>query len=451
MATISSPGIGSGLDVSSIVSQLVALERRPIELLQQASTKLTTRLSSFGLIQSYMGNLQSVAAQLAKPDEFWGRVTAGSSDASAVGVSAPASTTPASYSIEVTTLATAQSLSTAAGAITDSSNVGAGTLTITRGGTPVAINVADGTSLSALRDQINAAKAGVNASIVQDTGGPRLVLTGSDTGQANSVTVGVSGATGQLTALAWPGAMNEDRPAANAVLKINGLQISAASNELKDVVDGLSLSLKKTTTSPVQVTIGNDTAALRKGVNDFVSAYNELSRYLTTQTRYDESSRQAGALQGDRAAVSLQNSLRNLVQQPSTASATYARLSDLGLEVQRDGTLKVNDSKLDAALANPAEVAKAFSTLGTGFAQRFKALADGVVATDGPLTSRTAGLRESLRRNEKDRQRLEDRVARVQERITRQYSALDTNLNRLNGLSSYVQQQITAWNRSDDS
>jgi flagellar hook-associated protein 2 len=451
MATISSPGIGSGLDVRSIVSQLVALERRPITLLQETNARLTTRLSSFGLIQSYMGNLQSVAAQLSKATEFWGRISATSSDAASVGVSAPAATAPASYSIEVTRLASAQSLSTAAGAISNAANVGAGTLTITRGGTPVVIDVADGTSLAALREQINGAQAGVTAAIVQDSGGPRLVLTGSDSGQGNGVTIGVSGATGQLAALAWPGALTEDRPAADAVLKINGMQISAASNTLTNAVDGLTLTLTKTTTAPVQVSVGTDTAALRKGVVDFVNAYNEVSRYLSTQTRYDESSRSAGALQGDRAAIGLQTSLRNLVQQPSTASATYGRLSDLGLEVQRDGTIKINDSKLDAAMANPSEVAKAFSTLETGFGQRFKALTDAFVASDGPLSSRTSGLRESLRRNEKDQQRLEDRVARVQERITRQYSALDTNLNRLNGLSSYVQQQIANWNRSSES
>lgn len=446
---LSSPGIGSGLDVKSIVSQLVALERRPIELLQTQKTKLTTQLSSFGLLQSYMGNLQSVAGQLGSA-AFWTKVNASSSDASAVTVSAPAASAAARYSIEVTSLATAQSLSTAAGAITDASNLGSGTITITRGGTPVAISVADGTSLTALRDQINAAGAGVRAAIVQDTLGPRLVLSGSDTGAANAVTVAVSGASGQLTALTYPGNMTQDRAAANAVLKVNGLEISNASNTLTDVVDNLTLTLVKPTTGPMQVTVGTDTATLRKGITDFVSAYNEINRYLATQTKYDEASKVAGALQGDRTAVALQGRLRNLLQQSSSASAVYGRLSDLGLEMQRDGSIKVNDSRLDAALANPSEVALAFSTLETGFGSRFKALADGVVGSEGLLTSRTSGLRESIRRNEKDQQRLEDRVARVQERITRQYSALDASLNKLSGLGNYVDQQITNWNKRDN-
>ncbi len=448
--SISSPGIGSGLDVKTIVAQLVAIEQQPITALQTKKDKLTTQLSSFGLLQSYVGNLQSVAGQLGKTD-FWGSVTATSSDTSAVSVTAPASTAAASYSIEVVKLATSQSLSSAAGAITDASNLGAGTITITRGGTAVAIAVVDGTSLTAVRDQINAAKAGVSAAIVQDGSGPRLVLTGTDTGLVNAVTVGVSGASGQLATLAYPGAMTQDRAAVDAVLKVNGLQISSPTNTLNKVVGDLSLTLSKVTTSPVQLTIGTDTAGLRKGITDFADAYNQINSYLATQTKYDDTSKAAGALQGDRTAISLQARLRGLLQESSAASTTYPRLSDLGLELQRDGSLKVNDTKLDAALSNPGEVARAFSTASTGFGVRFKALTDGMIGTDGMLSSRAEGLRASISRNDKDQQRLADRVASYQARITREYSALDTSLNTLTSLNNYVQQQITYWNKTGNS
>ncbi len=445
--SISSPGIGSTLDVQSIVTQLVALERRPIEVLQAQKTKLTTQLSSFGLLQSYVANLQSAAGQLAKAD-FWTRNSASSSDPATIAVSAQASAVPASYSIEVLTLASAQSLSTAQGAITDASNLGTGTITITLGAVAVPIAIADGTSLAQVRDRINSAAAGVSAAIIQDGTGPRLVLTGTKTGAANAVSVAVTGASGQLAALAYPGAMSQDRAGADAVIKINGLQISSASNALSSAVDGLSLTLNKTTVGPVQVRVGNDTASLKKGITDFASAYSEISRYLASQTRYDEATKVAGALQGDRSAVSLQNRLRSLLQQSSPASAVHDQLSDLGLELQRDGSIKVNDSKLDAALAKPAEVALAFSTLQTGFGQRFKALSDSVLGSDGLLTTRSSGLRDLIARNDKDRQRLEDRVARVQARLTAQYSALDASMNKLNALDTYVQQQITNWNKT---
>ena len=444
---ISSPGIGSGLDVNSIVTQLVELERRPIAQLQAQKTKLNTQLSSIGLLQSYMANVQSIAGQLGKAD-FWTKSVASSGDPTAVGATALASATPASYSIEVIALAAAQSLSTAPGAITDASNLGAGTITITRGATATPIAIADGSSLAAVRDKINAAKAGVNAAIVQDNGSPRLVFTASDSGVANAVTVAVTGATGQLNALNYPAGMTQDRPPADAVVKINGLQIGSPKNNLTGVVDGLNLNLLKAGTGPVQVTVGNDSAAMKKGINDFISAYNEASKYLSAQTKYDEAAKVAGALQGDRSAVGLLNRLRATLQQTSTASAVHDRLGDIGLELQRDGSIKLNAAKLDAALTDPAELSRAFTTLQSGFGQRFKALADSVLGTDGLLTTRNNGLRDSIARNDKDQKRLEDRVARVQERLTRQYSALDNSLNSINGLGNFVQQQITNWNKS---
>ena len=443
---ISSPGIGSGLDVGSIVSQLVDLERRPIVQLQERKAKFTTQLSSIGLLQSYMANLQSAAGQLGKSD-WWTKNVASSSEPTAVSVSAVAGALPASHSIEVLSLAASPSLSTAPGAITNAADVGSGTLTLSRGSTSVPITIATGTSLAGVRDQINAAKAGMTASIVMDAGSPRLVVTGTDTGAANTIGIAVSGASGQLAALAYPGSMGQDRAAADAVLKINGLQIASASNKLSGVVEGMTLTLAKVTTAPVQVSIGNDIASMRKGVTDFVSAFNEIAKYLATQTRYDDATKAAGPLQGDRSALGLQNRLRSLVQQTSTASTQLDRLGDIGLELQRDGTLKVDNAKLDAALADPAEMSRAFTTLQSGFGQRFKLLADSVLGNDGLLTTRSNGLRDSIARNDKDQQRLQDRVARVQERLTRQYAALDTSLNRLNGLDSYVKQQITNWNR----
>ncbi len=445
---ISSPGLGSGLDVTSIVSQLVELERRPIVQLQERKAKFTTQLSSIGLLQSYMANVQSAAGQLGKSD-WWTKNVASSSEPTAVSVSASPGATPASHSIEVLSLATSHSLSTAAGAITNAADIGSGTLTLTRGATSVNLSIAAGTSLAGVRDQINAAKAGMTASIVMDAGSPRLVLTGTDTGAANAIGIAVGGASGQLAALAYPGSMGQDRAAADAVLKINGLQITSASNKLSSVVEGMTLTLSKVTTAPVQVSIGNDIAGMRKGVTDFVSAFNEIAKYLASQTRFDDATKAAGALQGDRSAVGLQNRLRALVQQSSSASTRLDRLGDIGLELQRDGTLKVDNAKLDATLADPAEMSRAFATLQSGFGQRFKLLADSVLGNDGLLTTRSNGLRDAIARNDKDQQRLLERIGRVQERLTRQYAALDTSINRLNGLDSYVKQQITNWNRDN--
>jgi flagellar hook-associated protein 2 len=445
---LSSPGIGSGLDVNGIVSQLVDLERRPVTLLEQTKAKLTTQLSSFGLLNSYLGNLQSVVNQLTSAS-FWTRNSATSSDTGSVSVNADASAAAGSYSIEVTSIAVAQSQATpatGAGGFADPTNVGGGTINVTVKGTTVPITIAADSSLAAVRDQINSAKAGVTASIIQDGSGPRLVLTASDTGVVNAVTIDGSGTTGQLqTALAG---LTTIRPAADAVMRINGLQVSSPSNQLQNVIDGVSLTVSKVTTGPVQVSVASDKAALTKGITDFVAAYNDIVKFLGAQTRYDEATKTAGALQGDSTAVGLLNRLRSMVQQPSSASSVFQRLGDFGLSLQRDGTLKVDDSKLAAALSDRAEAAKAFSSTGNGLALGFKALVDGMLGASGALTSRTESLRERIKRNEREQERLEDRIERVRERLLKQYSALDSNLSRLNALDKYVAQQVTNWNKS---
>jgi flagellar hook-associated protein 2 len=453
---LSSPGIGSGLDVNNIVSQLVAIERRPIELLQTQKTKLDTQLSSYGLLQSYMVNVQSAAGVLAGAD-FWRKTTATSSAADAVSVTSAATATAASYRVEVSQLAQAHSLSSEAFAAGPAAVVGTGTLRIQVGDSDVSVVIGEADqTLEGIRNKINGADAGVTATILRDAGGARLVIAGKASGAANAVTITAPvDDTGGLAALTFSdppavGGMTQRLAPQNAAFSVNGLPLESATNTLTDVIDGVSLTLAKSGSGPVDITVGNDTAGLRKGITAFVTAYNEANRYLAQQTRFDPGSSTAGALQGDRAAVSLQSKLRTLVQEASGASASFARLSDIGLELQRDGSLKVNETKLNAALADPAGLAAAFSTADTGFGQRFKALADSVVGTQGLLTTRTEGLRESITRNTKDQQRYEDRVERTRERLLRQYSALDASLNQLNGLGSFIEQQITNWNRSYD-
>ena len=446
---LSSPGIGSGLDVSSIVTQLVALERKPIEALALQKTRLTTELSSYGLLQSYMANIQSAAERLTSPT-FWGQTGATSSAPDAVTASVAAGALPGSYQVSVGKLALATALSSeafAAGALFD-----AGTLTVSVGASAVAVEIAAGDTLETLRSKINAGQAGVSASIVRDAAGARLLITGNQTGAANAVTLTTSA--GNLKALSYPpdGAPSMTRrvAAGDAELQVGGIPLTSASNVLVGVIDGVTLTLTKESAAPVALTIATSTDALRKGIQDFVAAYNEANRYLAQQTRYDDATAKAGPLQGDRAAVGLQQKMRSLAQQSSTAAPAFGHLSDLGLELQRDGSLKVNDTRLTSALAQPAALGVAFGTATSGFAQRFKALADGAVGSSGTLTSRSSGIKDSIRRNERDQQQLEDRVARTQARLTRQYSALDTNLNRLNGLSTYMNQQITNWNKTSN-
>jgi flagellar hook-associated protein 2 len=474
MSSISSPGIGSGLDVNSIVTQLVALERQPVTDLQTKATAIQAQLSSYGLLQSYTSNVADIADKLSKPD-FWTSTTATSSDAGSVAVSASANAAAGVYQVVVTQLAKAQALASKAFAASTTAP-GSGTLhlqvgswdsgltTFTPDGAKPAVDIAiaAGDSLDTVRTKINAAKAGVTASIVNDASGARLVLTSTSTGAANAVRItttdddGVDTDAAGLSALAFDppsaaGQMSRVQEAKNAAATINGLAVASASNTLSNLIDGVTLTLSKETTS-AQVNVAQDTATLKKAVADFAKAFSDINTYISAQTKYDASTKKAGPLQGDRATLSVQSTLRGVFLDNGTASAVYSRLSAIGLEIQSDGSMKVNDAKLGAALAaNPAEVAKLFAAAGTdgdtksqGYAVRVKAVARQLIAANGAITTHSQSLRDGIKRNQKQQDVLSARVDLIQQRLTKQYASLDTLMSKTNATNSSLTQSLNA-------
>lgn len=480
MATISSPGLGSGLDVNSIVSQLVALERRPITALQTQKTTLQSKLSSFGLLQSYTVNVHDAVARLARSD-LWSRTKATTTEPTAVAVSSTAAAVSGNYSVEVSQLAQAQGLASAAFS-SNTAPVGSGTLRIELGSwsaghaaftpkpdtTPIDIVIEPGSdSLEQVRAAINSADAGVTASIIRDASGARLVLRSSATGEENALRITATadaptepgGPT--LDALVFDppsggGTMTETLAARNASAVINGLTISSASNTLTNVIEGMTLTLGRTTTAPVQVGVGLDKDAMRTAIDDFIKAYNEINRYIAAQTKYDPDTKVAGTLQGDGATRSLHSQLRSMITLGSGASSSFARLSDIGIQIQRDGSLLLDAAKFDTAMANPTAVQQAFTNdvegdANDGFAVRIRDLTALLTRSDGPISTRSEGLRSSIQRSDKQIERMEQRVAQTEARLLRQYSALDTSLSNLNGLNNFITQQVQLWNNQSKS
>jgi flagellar hook-associated protein 2 len=478
MATVSSPGIGSGLDINSIVTQLVAIEKQPLTKLQTESTALQTKLTTYGKLQSSLSALRDAASALTR-SSTWGQTVGTSSDSSAVAVTTSATTKPGSYSIEVQKLAAAQSNATGVYASADAL-VGQGTLRIELGSwnvgqtnfTPksgaTAIDITVGPpaeSLAQLRDKINASNAGVVASVLTDASGARLVLRSTATGAANAFRVGVTDSDGNnsdaagLSALAFDPSvgiltMAQAMAAANAAASLNSLPISSESNTLSNVLDGMTLTLGKQTTAPVLVTATQDDPSIRKAIDTFVKAYNDLNTMLAEQTKYDADAKKAGTLQGDSAAIAIRTQMRRLFGTTSGASTMFTRLSDVGLDVQRDGSIKLDETKLKNGMANLGEMKKLFANSDTlvpannGIATQLRTAADQVLGIDGTLNSRTEGLRSRIDLNQDRQDRLTDRVAMVEKRLLAQYTALDTQMSKLNGLSSYITQQLLAFNNN---
>jgi flagellar hook-associated protein 2 len=246
--------------------------------------------------------------------------------------------------------------------------------------------------------------------------------------------------------------MVQSQTASDAAATVNGLAVTSSTNSLTNIVDGLTLNLAAVTTDPVTVNVATDTEALKKTITDFAAAYTAVVQLIATDTKYDAATRKGGILQGDSAAVGLQRQLRTLAGSVSGASAAFAHLSDAGLELQADGSMTVNASKLGNALGNLDELRKMFANSDLtdptkdGFAKRFRVATDNMLGIDGALTTRTDGLGQQLQRNQKDQDALNVRLDAIEKRLRDQYTALDTVMAQLNTQSAYLTQQIAQFN-----
>jgi flagellar hook-associated protein 2 len=481
--SLSSAGVGSGLDVNSIITSLMAVESQPLKLLENKATTVNTEISAVGQIQSLTSALGDKADALAS-STLWNQTTAATGDSSVVTAdTSSGSATPGDYAVTVAQMAQGQTVTSGVYASSDAT-LSAGTLTIQLGtyatsgapatttftdkpsSSPVTVTIGAGdTSLASIRDKINDANAGVTASIINDANGARLSLRSTTTGEENGFKISASETTDDLSvstglsSLGYDGTgtsspLSLNQKALNAEATVNGISVESASNTLSDIADGLSVTLLKVSATPVDVTVSVDTASMQKAITDFVSAYSGLNSNIHDATKYDAStavakgtSRKDGPLEGDPSIIGFQGQLRAILNTTSTTSTMYARLSDIGITIQADGSLATNSAKLTAAMAHPDELKKLFSTQGTtntdtGVAVRFSKLAKSALGLGGALTSRTEGLKGELARNSKQQDDMQVHLDATQARLTKQYQALDTTMAKMSALSTYVTQQV---------
>lgn len=471
MATLSSPGIGSGIDVQSIVSQLVALEKAPLTQLETKANSIKTKISTYGTISNQASALGDAAFKLASASG-WNAVTATSSNASAISVKAAAGAPVTSLTMEVSQLARAQS--TASAAVTTGSAVGTGTLTIELGSwsgssftagseAPVSVTINEGEdSLSEIAAKINDADAGVSAIVLKDTSGERLLLRSRESGTANGFRITATDADGGhtdntgLSRLSYSGSgstsgTTQTQAPQNAMATINGVAIQTASNTLNDTIPGLTLQLSQVTSSPVQIDVNTDQDAIRANVQTFIDAYNSLNNTLVSTTKYDAGTKVAGTLQGDSTAVGLQNALRGMMRSSTTASP-FTRLSDIGIEIKTGGVMSLDSEKFSAALADLDGLKDLFmadtgDAATEGFGRKIDAFADGLLEADGMLSNRKEALQKAMDRNSDEQDKVNERAARAETRYLAMYNAMDANVAKLNSLNSFIAQQITLWNR----
>lgn len=468
---ISSPGIGSGLDVNSIVTQLVAIEKQPLNALKTKASGLQSQVSTYAAIKSQVSALGDAATALSTASA-WGVFQATSTNSAAATITTTSSATATSLSLEISALARAQTA--ASRYISTDGSLGVagetGTLSISIGSwatgsfvagsaLPVSVDIKGDDKLSTVASKINAAATGVTATVMRTGTQERLVLRSSSTGEEAGFSVSASGFSG-LDSLSFNALNNPSGSTAgmelgqtglNASAKINGLDIESATNTLTDVTPGVTIALNQVTTSPVEITVSQDLDALQKKIQTFADAYTALNKTITEALRYVQGG-VSGPLQGDSTTMGLQRVLSNVLASGSTGSS-FSHLSDIGLQRQKDGSLKLDTAKLTTAMKDLPNVQKLFtqnngSQTTNGFGLKFKDFASGLIASTGTITTKTAALQGSMTRNSDEQDKVNARASRIETQLRKQYSDLDSRLVNLQGLNSYVTAQLAQWNKA---
>ena len=468
MATsgITSTGIGTGLDITTLVGKLVDAEGQPI-FNQLAKKEDTTndRLSALGSLKSALTSLQTAAKALKDADKFLLHSATSGND-SIVTATATSKAVPGNYAVIVDHLATSQQLVANATFTSGAADVGTGSLTL-QVGSEVAnsFTVTIGTnnkSLASIRDAINSAadNKGVQASImnVDDGAGgtvSRLLLTSKNTGLSNTVTVTAQDDDGNntdnsgLSQLASSN-LTEKTPAQNALIKLNGYDVTRSTNTISDAIDGITLNLiAGAPGTTVNVGVATDNAAISKNISDFVKAYNSLGSVMKNLGSYNATTKQAGILLGDAMLNGLKSQVRSaLSQQVSGTAAAFSTLQMLGVEIDGYGTMTLNQSKLDTALATDPTSVSAVFTSATGVAQTLNDRIDTYLQTGGIFDTRTQQLNATLRTITDDRARQQDRMEALQTRLLKQFNTMDSMVAKINSVGTYLSQQLTALSKS---
>lgn len=457
---ISSIGVGAGLPLNELLEQLRTSENEALKLIQSRATTVKSRLSAYGTVKSSIEALKTAADALGKAETFGALKASVNGDAftAVAGNKAIAG----QYSIEVTQLASSQTLTSSSGLVDRKEKLADGSVDIafTIDGKTKSITVAQNqTSLEGMVKAINAdSSLGVSATIVNDgSGSPhRLLLTTKNTGekaavQTITVTATDAGAGTDISRVDSlisysNGASNFiEKTAKNATLLINDIQVESQSNSIEGAIEGVTLTLTKENEAgkPSVLSLTADDAVTSKAVNTFVTAYNNLQNIIKTLTSYDVEAQKSSALTGDSLARKVQNQVREALN-TADSSGIFKTLSQIGITTNpKDGTLVVSNDKLNAALKdNMADVQKLFADQ-NGIAAKMSAIADTFVKSDGIIKLATDSISDTIKDLDKQFEATSIRIDAKMETYRQQFTRLDTMMAQMGSVSSYLTQQLS--------
>lgn len=460
--------ISGGLDVQSIVDSLISVEGQPITRLQQQTKSYQDKISAYQAFNTRLLALKTSLENLMFygedvplniPSGFADRFskslfalrTAASSDETVVTAASGKGAATGDFSVTVSRLAKANSFASNNFSSDTAASTKTGTIVIQKGTEGAVTITVDGTNntLQGIRNAINNANAGFTAAIVNDGSSTpyRLVLTSDDTGSANALTITPSLTEGTGSDLAF----TQTTPADNAAVRINGVDVTSASNTITNAVEGITFNLKAESGTAV-VNVVRDVDSIVSGIKEFVAKYNDVRTYINSQSRYDAGKKAAGILAGDFTLRQAQEALSSaLAQSISSDGYSLSVLSQIGIKVGNDSTLTVDEAKLKDSLsanfmgtahlllADAADVQGRTVSLVPNLQSRLSYLTDSI---DGPVFHATDAIQQNIRRINEQIEQMQARLDARREVLIAQYTQADQALRQLSVLQTSLSSQL---------
>jgi flagellar hook-associated protein 2 len=449
MAAITSAGVGSGLDIEGLISKLVSAEGQPtVTRLNTQEAALQADLSAFGSLKGALSSFQTSVQALKDASAFKVR-TATSSHTDLFTVTAGSAAVAGSFSIVVDQLAQAEKVRS--GDFTAETDVvGEGSLTIGLGSSSFNIAVGSDMTLAGLRDAINQAtdNPGIKATIIKVDSGSQLVLTSEKVGAANNVTIAATDANASdgndLTRLATSN-LTTIQSAQDAIIHIDGQQVTRDSNSFSDAITGVTLALVKADPATTgTVSIAMDKSSVTEKLNEFITSYNSLAKTMSNLSSYNATTKTGAPLLGDATLRSVQNQLRQVLSGMVQGGGSISALADIGIVSDKTGNLQLDSAKLEKAMtANFDAIANLFSSE-NGLAKRFDNTLKEYLAFDGPLSSRLNGVNKSIANIADQRTALSARLTALESRYRKQFTAMDALVGQLQSTGSFLTQQLNS-------
>ncbi|MDX2457101.1 MAG: flagellar filament capping protein FliD [Gammaproteobacteria bacterium] len=442
---LSAAGIGSGLDVDSIVSQLMAFERRPLVTLQNQLTDIDAKVSAYGELKSALSTFQTAMQGLSTPAALKVFTTTSGTD-NVFTASASNTAAASSFEVEVVRLAERHKFASAEMLDTDTiggrrNNDGLNIQVGSDSANVLSVDLSTASTLGDIRDAINtdAANPGVTATLVfGNNGNQKLVLTARDSGADNALTLSYKGRVGAADfGFQEINNIGGDTTLLDAEISVDGYSVTRATNTIDDVITGVTLDLHNADPGiPYTLDIGRDTAAVAESVQAFADAYNEILTSIDTL-------RDKG-LATDSALFGIEQGLRSVINTPATGlNSGLAYLAEVGVTFSREGIMTVNATDVESVLANNFNaISELFSTAGQGFANRLDARVDDWLDIDGLINGRTDGLDSRKRLLQSREESVEYRMGQIEASLYAEFTRLDTLLGSMQVTSDYLSQQL---------